>query len=84
MAKVTNRLIVAAITKSELQIWDTTLGPLVAMFLNQYWGVWIPEDKLLIFCLLWSITNLIYYLYKTYSQIAKHLNIEILTIRQLS
>ena len=80
MAKVTNRLIVAALTKSELHFWDSILGPLVAMFLNQYWGVWIPEEKLLIFCLLWSVINLVNYLCKTYTQIARHLNINILTI----
>ena len=34
-------------TKSELNIWDTSLCPLLVMFLNQYWGLWLPENKLI-------------------------------------
>lgn len=47
MAKITNKLIIASMTKSELNIWDTSLCPLLVMFLNQYWGLWLPENKLI-------------------------------------
>jgi len=80
MAKVTNRLIVAALTKSELHLWDSTMCPVLTMFLNQYWGVWIPENTLLLVCLVWAIFNLVNFLCDTYKQIANHLNIKILTI----
>ena len=80
MAKVTNRLIVAALTKSELHLWDSTMCPVLTMFLNQYWGVWIPENTLLLVCLVWAIFNLVNFLCDTYKQIATHLNIKILTI----
>lgn len=47
MGKITNKLIIASMTKSELTIWDSALCPLLVMFLNQYWGLWLPESKLL-------------------------------------
>jgi len=80
MAKITNKLIIASMTKSELNIWDTSLCPLLVMFLNQYWGLWLPENKLIYICLLWAVFNLAQYLISTYKQIAGYLNIRVLLI----
>lgn len=81
VAKVTNRLIVACITKAELTIWDSCLTPLLVMFLNQYWGLWLSEPPLLYASLAFSVLNLLNYLISVYSQIAEHLHINILTIK---
>lgn len=85
MAKITNKLIIASMTKSELNIWDPSLCPLLVMFLNQYWGsilnqLWLPENKLIYICLLWAVINLAQYLISTYKQIAGYLNIRVLLI----
>lgn len=83
MGKITNKLIIASMTKSELTIWDSTLCPLLVMFLNQYWGLWLPESKLLFVCLAWAVFNLIRFLACTYKQIANYLGIRVLHIKPI-
>ena len=64
IAKVTNKLIVATITKKDLCLWDPILVSLVVMFMNQYWYAIIPEVPLLYLGVFYSIFNLATYLYR--------------------
>jgi len=84
IAKVTNKLIVATITKKDLCLWDPILVSLVVMFMNQYWYAIIPEVPLLYLGVFYSIFNLATYLYSTYHQIAECLDVYILTVKQKS
>lgn len=78
--KVTNRLVVAHMTKSELQLLDTSLlGPLL-LFLNQYFNSMVNEYLLLWICMIHATVDLLQYLTYTYRQIASHLGIAIFTI----
>jgi len=80
-AKVTNRLVVAHMTRSELQLLDTSLlGPLI-LFLNQYFGFLLNEYFLLWLCFILCIADLIRYLSYTYLQIASYLNIYIFSLK---
>jgi len=81
MGKITNKLIISSMTKSELAIWDSTLCPLLVMFLNQYWGLWLPESKLLFVCFCWAVFDLARFLASTYKQIATYLGIGVLHIK---
>lgn len=68
IAKVTNKLIVATITKKDLCLWDPILVSLVVMFMNQYWYAIIPEVPLLYLGVFYSIFNLATYLYRKASK----------------
>jgi len=47
-AKITNKLIVATMTKSELRLTDPSLWSLVVLLLNQYYrlGLFLPAEVL--------------------------------------
>lgn len=78
--KVTNRLVVAHMTSSELPLLDTSLlGPLL-LFLNQYFNSLVNEYLLLWICLIHATVDLVQYLTYTYRQIAQHLGISIFSI----
>ncbi|KAL1404302.1 hypothetical protein pipiens_018951, partial [Culex pipiens pipiens] len=58
-AKVTNRLVVAHMTKSEMEYLDWGLiGPL-CLFLNQYFNCFLSEYWVLWFAMLWCTFDLI-------------------------
>lgn len=58
-AKATNRLIIAHMSRSELEVWDWIyLSPLV-MILNQYYDYMIDEYKLLLFATIYAYISLI-------------------------
>nr|CAB3230080.1 choline/ethanolaminephosphotransferase 1-like [Phallusia mammillata] len=80
-AKVTNRLVVAHMTRSELKILDTSLIGLLLLFLNQYFGSYINEHLLLWVCFIHSCVDLTQYLTHTYNEIANHLNIYVFSLR---
>lgn len=79
-AKVTNRIIVAHMSRSELVVLDSSLiGPSILM-LNQYFGTVLNETLLLALCFIYSIFDLSHYMYVTYNQIANHLNVWIFSL----
>lgn len=60
-AKVTNRLVVAHMTKSEMHYLDWgLLGPLL-LFLNQYFNNFLPERYVLWFALVWGAFDMVRY-----------------------
>ncbi|XP_058054311.1 cholinephosphotransferase 1 isoform X3 [Anopheles bellator] len=79
-AKVTNRLVVAHMTKSEMEYLDWGLiGPL-CLFLNQYFNCFLPEYLVLWFCLLWCTIDLIRYCGQICLEICDYLRIELFRI----
>lgn len=60
-AKVTNRLVVAHMTKSEMNYLDWgLLGPLL-LFLNQYFNNFLPERLVLWLALIWGAIDMVRY-----------------------
>lgn len=60
-AKVTNRLVVAHMTKSEMDYLDWgLLGPLF-LFLNQYFNNFLPERLVLWVAMIWGTIDMIRY-----------------------
>ena len=91
-AKVTNCLIVAHMTRSELELLDPYIYGLVLLFLNQYFEQSITsiigsdnfitlEKCLLIGCFIHSVYDLIKYLNNVYREISQHLNIYIFSLQ---
>lgn len=79
-AKVTNRLVVAHMTKSEMDYYDwSLLGPAM-LFLNQYFNNAIPEYYVLWLCTIWVCTDLIRYCGQICLEICDHLKIHLFRI----
>uniref|UniRef100_U5ESN6 diacylglycerol cholinephosphotransferase n=1 Tax=Corethrella appendiculata TaxID=1370023 RepID=U5ESN6_9DIPT len=79
-AKVTNRLVVAHMTKSEMEYLDWGLiGPL-CLFLNQYFNNFLPEYLILWFAMLWCSVDLIRYCGQVCLEICDYLQIELFRI----
>ncbi|XP_058836579.1 cholinephosphotransferase 1 isoform X4 [Topomyia yanbarensis] len=79
-AKVTNRLVVAHMTKSEMEYLDWGLiGPL-CLFLNQYFNSFLPEYYLLWFAMLWCSVDLVRYCGQVCLEICAYLKIELFRI----
>lgn len=74
-AKITNKLVVAHMTKSSMNLMDIAfLGPGL-LVLDQYFDSFIPEKYMLYFFLIWNTFDLIRYSTSICSQICEHLNI---------
>ncbi|XP_067863280.1 choline/ethanolaminephosphotransferase 1-like [Heptranchias perlo] len=83
-AKITNKLVVAHMTKSEMHLQDTAfIGPGL-LFLDQYFNSFINEYLVLWIALVWSLIDLIRYSVGVCNQIASHLHINIFKISSLS
>ncbi|XP_018572667.1 cholinephosphotransferase 1 isoform X3 [Anoplophora glabripennis] len=79
-AKVTNRLVVAHMTKSEMDYMDwSLLGPTM-LFLNQYFNTFVNEYYVLWLCLIWVSVDLMRYCYQICQEICDHLHIELFRI----
>ncbi|XP_017081570.1 cholinephosphotransferase 1 isoform X2 [Drosophila eugracilis] len=79
-AKVTNKLVIAHMTKSEMDYLDwSLLGPSL-MFLNQYFNCIVPEIWLLWFTLIWGTQDLLRYCAAVCLEICKHLRIDLFRI----
>lgn len=79
-AKVTNRLVVAHMTKSPMSYFETgLLGPLL-LFLNQYFNEFIPEYYVLCAALLLCSIDLFFYCLTVCLEICEHLNIKLFSI----
>ncbi|XP_053562859.1 choline/ethanolaminephosphotransferase 1 isoform X2 [Bombina bombina] len=80
-AKVTNKLVVAHMTKSEMHLHDTAfIGPAL-LFLDQYFNSFIDEYIVLWIALVLSLFDLIRYSVSVCNQIASHLHIEVFRIK---
>jgi len=60
-SKITNKLIVAQMTKSELDTLDSVFLAPLALFLNQYFGTIFSERKLLWICMIFVTFDLLWY-----------------------
>jgi len=79
-AKITNRLIIAAMTKSEIRLTDPALWSLCIIGLNQYFQCPINEDYVFYGMFGYVVFDLIRFLDRTYHQIAQYLDIGILFV----
>ncbi|XP_052840871.1 cholinephosphotransferase 1 isoform X4 [Drosophila gunungcola] len=79
-AKVTNKLVIAHMTKSEMDYLDwSLLGPAL-LFLNQYFNCIVPEIWLLWFTLIWGTQDLLRYCAQVCLEICQHLRIDLFRI----
>ncbi|XP_063973010.1 choline/ethanolaminephosphotransferase 1 isoform X4 [Diachasmimorpha longicaudata] len=79
-AKVTNRLVVAHMTKSEMKYLDTALiGPCM-LFLNQYFNFFVKEYYVLWLCFIWVTFDFIRYCSQVCLEICDHLKIMLFRI----
>ncbi|XP_006633193.2 cholinephosphotransferase 1 [Lepisosteus oculatus] len=80
IAKISNKLVVAHMTKSELHLQDTAfIGPGL-LFLNQYFNSFIDEYIVLWIALVISVAELTRYCTGVCLQIAAHLRIHVFSI----
>ncbi|XP_051890864.1 choline/ethanolaminephosphotransferase 1-like isoform X2 [Pristis pectinata] len=83
-AKITNKLVVAHMTKSEMHLQDTAFVGPGLLFLDQYFNSFISEYLVLWIALAWSLFDLIRYSVGVCNQIASHLHINIFKISSIS
>ncbi|XP_046886571.1 choline/ethanolaminephosphotransferase 1-like [Hypomesus transpacificus] len=80
-AKITNKLVVAHMTKSEMYLHDLAfLGPGL-LFLNQYFNSFVDEYLVLWVALVWSTVDLVRYCSSVCNQIASHLHIFVFKLK---
>ncbi|CAN8027189.1 unnamed protein product [Ixodes persulcatus] len=79
-AKVTNRLVVAHMCRSEMDYMDSILIGPGMLFLNQYFNTFINEYVILWICLVYSAADLLHYCTIVCNQICGHLQIPLLRI----
>lgn len=79
-SKITNKLVVAHMTKSEMHLIDSALLGPAMLFLNQYFNCVFPEKWLLIIMLVYSCYDWLKYSTGVCSQICHHLNIACFSI----
>lgn len=79
-AKVSCRLVVAHMSKSEMNLLDSGLvGPLI-LFLNQYFNEFFDEYKVLWLAFLWCSYDLVGYCSTVCLEMVNHLNVHLFTI----
>lgn len=74
-AKITIKLIIAHMTKGEINLLDSCLLGPVILLLNQYFSYIIPEFYVLCFCFIIVTFNLLEYCSKACYQICTHMDI---------
>ncbi|KAA0711743.1 Choline/ethanolaminephosphotransferase 1 [Triplophysa tibetana] len=80
-AKITNKLVVAHMTKSEMHLYDVAfLGPGL-LFLDQYFNSFIDEYLVLWISLILSLLDLVRYCFSVCNEIAAHLHICVFKIK---
>ncbi|XP_028672264.1 cholinephosphotransferase 1 [Erpetoichthys calabaricus] len=80
-AKVSNKLVVAHMTKSELYLQDASfIGPAL-LFLNQYFNSFVDEYVVLLIAMVISLVDLVRYCTGVCLQIASHLRIQVFRIK---
>ncbi|XP_078423788.1 cholinephosphotransferase 1-like isoform X1 [Cetorhinus maximus] len=79
-SKITNKLVVAHMSKSKVKLQDTAfIGPGL-LFLNQYFNSFINEYFVLWTAMIFSLCDLMIYCTSVCIQIASHLHIEVFRI----
>ncbi|XP_057662569.1 cholinephosphotransferase 1 isoform X1 [Diorhabda carinulata] len=79
-AKVTNRLVVAHMTKSEMDYTDWALMGPAMLFLNQYFNTFINEYYVLWLCLVWVLIDLLRYCTQICLEICDYLHLQLFRI----
>ncbi|XP_076382661.1 choline/ethanolaminephosphotransferase 1 bbc isoform X4 [Megalopta genalis] len=79
-AKVTNRLVVAHMTKNEMQYLDSSLIGPAMLFLNQYFNFFIKEYYVLWLCFIWVTLDLLRYSSQICLEICDHMKIKLFRI----
>lgn len=79
-AKVTNRLVVAHMSKSEMEYMDSVLFGPGMLFLNQYFSTTFNEYVVLWICLVYSVADLLHYGIVVCNQMCAHLQIPLLRL----
>uniref|UniRef100_A0A8C9T0X2 Choline/ethanolaminephosphotransferase 1 n=1 Tax=Scleropages formosus TaxID=113540 RepID=A0A8C9T0X2_SCLFO len=80
-AKITNKLVVAHMTKSEMHLHDMALLGPGLLFLDQYFNSFIDEHLVLWVALVFSGFEMARYCISVCDQIASHLNISVFRIQ---
>ncbi|RWS31084.1 cholinephosphotransferase 1-like protein [Leptotrombidium deliense] len=81
IAKITNKLVIAHMTKSEMEYLDSVLIGPAMLFLNQYFNSYLPEYFVLWLALVYTIADMLHYAIIACLQISGYLKINIFTIR---
>ncbi|XP_065574173.1 cholinephosphotransferase 1-like isoform X3 [Artemia franciscana] len=80
-AKVTNKLVIAHMSKSELNYLDSSMiGPLF-VFLNQYFDKFFPEYYVLWLCMVWVTFDFMRYSMKVCYELCDYFNIYLFKIK---
>lgn len=79
-SKITNKLVVAHMTKSEIDYLDSVLVGPGMLFLNQYFNTFFNEYMVLWLCFVYSTANLLHYSIIVCQQICSHMHIHLFTI----
>jgi len=79
-AKITNRLVVAHMCKSEIHHRDPALAAPLLLFLNQYFNSFFSEYWLLLLGLAWASFDLVWYCSKVCLEICDALNVYLFKI----
>jgi hypothetical protein len=79
-AKITNKLVIAHLSKSEMDMKDSGMfGPLI-LFLNQYFNEYIPEYVVLWLAFAWVTLDLFHYCLNVCLEMCDYMNIQLFTI----
>jgi len=82
IAKITNKLVIAHMTKSEMQYLDSSfIGPFL-LFLNQYFNTFLNEYYVLWLALIYSIIDIILYASSCCLQISSFLGIYVFSLKK--
>lgn len=79
-AKITNKLVVAHLSKSKMDMLDSGMIGSAILFLNQYFNEFIPEYYALWLALAWCSLDLMYYCHCVCMDMCGYLNIKLFTI----
>ncbi|KAG5677432.1 hypothetical protein PVAND_007190 [Polypedilum vanderplanki] len=79
-AKITNKLVIAHLSKSVMDYFDSGMWGPVALFLNQYFNEFFPEYYLLWLVLGWVTVDLIWYCSTVCLEMCEYMNIKLFTI----
>ncbi|KAF8786615.1 Cholinephosphotransferase 1 like protein [Argiope bruennichi] len=79
-SKITNKLVVAHMTKSEVEYLDSIFVGPGMLFLNQYFNTFFNEYIVLWLCLIYSTANLLHYCTIVCLQICAYLHINLFVI----
>lgn len=79
-AKATNRLVIAHMSKSELDLWDWIYVSPLVMMLNQYADFYVSELLLLKIATVYAYANLIFFCWMVTQQFCAYLRIYCFTI----